>query len=616
MNNISNLNNRFFIFFILVLYHACLCCESSEDHCKNNSNNDSNSSVISFYEERDLELFDSLQQTNQGIFSSKLDKTYTSFGKARLIHHLKNPITDISLLKSRQKQLKILIENPELLEQLKTFLKKIHDYEDNLVYFIENQEDQISKKAVENFYFKSKKLKNFNKSATALDTRNYVKYLGLFTPVLEHLIFHFALEYAHDKLSHSGKCKHHHKHDHHFCVGNLVASANSSLLMKSSLFLLKAAHLGIHLVGIMEMIDQLSSEKAVINQLYNKVAATRTCLLAMKDILALIQTVKYSTLAFSSDNSYLNYLESTSSNQNNNLIKLLNSKAFNINSSLKFLSRIGNTLSSYKILKQQRAPLKSLAMIIGDLDALVSIAQWYNEANQKYTRVCFVNFVKDDSANSPIINMKNIWNLALDHNNIVTNDIKLNTENGTKIIITGPNKAGKSSTLKAVGLNIILAQTFGIVAAKSAKLTIFHKLITSIMVTDDISSDRSMLVAELMRAEQCLTTLNRLKQNEYACLLVDDTLFKGTTFEKGQQLAYQFAKDIGNFKNGCSIIATHLPILTQLEQEDNGIFRNYHISLSIDANGRPCSTFRLEPGISDQRRVFDIIKSDYNLDLN
>jgi DNA mismatch repair ATPase MutS len=174
------------------------------------------------------------------------------------------------------------------------------------------------------------------------------------------------------------------------------------------------------------------------------------------------------------------------------------------------------------------------------------------------------------------------------------------------------DKSGKSSFIKAIALNALLAQTLGIAAAQKADLTPFTRIITYITIADDISNDESMFVAELLRAKKCLATLSALEGNGFSLTIVDDSLFKSTDFEHGQAAAYKFVKDLGAFGSNITLVATHFEALTQLEQATGGLFKNYQMQIQTDATGQKQSSFQLKPGCSPRESVFDIISSGVN----
>lgn len=566
--------------------------------------------IITRQEERDLELFESLNKSDRGIVAF-FDRTHTQSGKACLVHHLKNPTTDVALVQLRQEQIKLLLKNPALLEEVKGLLARVKAAEPDLLYFINHEEDPVARTMINTFYFKNAWLKDFNKSSVALDARNYLKQLGLLSPVVEHLIFHFALSHIQEKLTHAAdhdRHGHHHHHGHGCIHDHLEAPAGSSALVETAFGALKAAHLGIHLMSFKDIVEQMGTERTMVNQLYKKVASVKDGLQAMHALHACLKEHGYTQRAFS-------YQGVVSGQELQHGIKLfdqlLTDSYFDTTSSLGYVSPIGNTLYQYQQLKKYDSSLQVCMERVGDIDVLVSIADWYQEQEAKKAPVCFVDFV---SSTTPVITFKDMWHVALNPEDAIMNDIHLGADAGAyKFIITGPNKAGKSTIIKAVGLNIILAQAFGIAAASKAELTPFYKVLSYMTITDDLAHDRSTFVAELIRAEECVQALQALQPGQYACLLIDDALFKGTNVEKSEDMALRFVDTLGTYGNSCALIATHCKALTQLACEKPTIFKNYRIKMDTDNDGNVRSTFTLEDGVADQAAAFDIIKREQSI---
>jgi DNA mismatch repair ATPase MutS len=601
---------RFGIFFLLLLYHACAACESVEDHC-------SNQSVINFYEKRDLELFSSNTHENTGVFSVFLDRTITEFGKQQLREKLEHPITDKTVLLKRQSQIKYLVENPELITQLQSCLETIRTNQDSLRYFMFNTEDQITKKALEKFYFTSKYTERFNKHALMLDMRNWFKYLGLGTPVIEHMVLHIALDHVKHKTDKSRSStdqgaktapidsEEHADHDeqdeHCNCIGHIHAPHRASGLVKSLYGLIKLVHAGVHIYGITETIEQWSSEKKVINELYHKISQVKACFDAFKKISEL--TVNQKQISLPGDMQSMTQLFEQA-----DIKKFMTSDNFDITKKLGFSSRIGQTLAHFKNLKNNRELLNTATKQIGELDALIALAQWFIQVNTQTKRACLVNFIESDNSQQPYIRSSHMWHIGLSTDKVVTNNLVLSKQEGTKLIITGPNGGGKSTLLKALGINIILAQSYGIAAAESMDMHIMHRLITNMIVTD--GKNKSHMVAEILRAEECLRLLECRKKTEFTCVLIDDSLFTGTNRERTEQLAHQFIKDLGDYHNCCTLVATHMPIISHLAEEHPDKFVAKQMKMLYDEQKRAFSSFMLEPGIFDHTLAFEIIRSN------
>ena len=340
--------SSFFMLLFLTLYPANTCCDSDDHHL--------NKSVIGFYEERDLELFKSSDHSHPGVFLARLDSTYTSYGKNQLIHHLKNPVADAALLELRQQQLHFLFEHPELLQELKSTLADIGRNQAGLIDCISTDKDPLIEQAIKNFYFNYAWFEKLNDSPLALDMLNYMKYVGLFGPVLEHLTMHIALDYIQERKNGHNHGDHTHSHDHrhenhhhgHSCSHTLTAPLDSSLLMKSLFFLIKVGHFGVHALAAKEMISQIISEKALINQLHAKVAYAQACLSGMKQVCILLKESGYQPTAFGLPGLSIDYFDQMILQKGSPFNAIIDNKV-NIQDSIGFFSPIGSTSSTYQL---------------------------------------------------------------------------------------------------------------------------------------------------------------------------------------------------------------------------------------------------------------------------
>jgi len=625
--------NSFYKFFLFIIFFLTF-----QAHTQTNmqaSIQDQNR-IISFYEERDLELFESPNKSHAGVWK-KFDQTQTSMGKKSLQDFFKNPTSDIKILKSRQNIIQKFLTDTSITTNMTQALQTFGNHEHAFTDIQDLEKNAVAQTIIASFYFDYAQLQRFNTSPLALDIKNTFKKFGLFSPLLEHVILHFALEHIQSALGNNNNnhdketCDHdgHHHHDHHdghhhdghVCIDHIKASKDSSLLVKTLIVALKTGHFAMHVIGFKEMIEHTQQQIAVINELYKQLVSVKTCLESLETLDTLIKKDSVLQDIFGTDNPITKLFVQAPDNNSrvsalNELIELLSNDYFDNYDNLSFFSSIGKTLRAHKLLHEAMPELQPALAMVGQLDAYLAVATKLQTTDQIKAPFCFVNFLETNTNNkpilSPVLSMKQAWNIMLERDHVVTNNISLgnsinDNQNPSKIIITGPNKTGKSSLIKALALNIIFAQTFGIAAATHADMTIFHKVLSYITITDDILNDKSMLVAEILRADQCLKDLKALKPNEFAFVVIDDSLFKGTTYEKGQEAAYQFIKEIGTFNNSIACIATHLPLLTKLETEFSQ-FANYRIKIGNNLSGGAFSTFTLERGISSPDDVFRVIQ--------
>lgn len=587
-------------------------------------------SVIDFDVERDLELFHSMNQSNKGVLA-QFDHTFTTFGKQRLYKQFKNPLTDVDQIKTIQDSLRFLIANPTELGALQLELGTFGMSESAGF----GQQGHGAEEIIKKFYFEFGFMQGLNDDALALDLLYGTKILGLFAPVVEHLIFHYALEYlrgghehkdhkhcdqdhGHKKHKHKHGKKDKHKHDHghdhdHHCLIHSLQPADGASALKNALFTcVNWGHLALHLWSMKEMATDLSAQKAVLNLLYKNIGALSTCVKSMHRAHQIIQSHPELQAALGTSSELAQFFAPSDDQDFNDVCQELLGDYFDHDEDLSIFSRVGVTLRTYTLLQKYLPRFQKAFSEFGYIDSLCSIARHISMHDGMANSFCFVDFIQD--ATMPCIDFNKFWNVALGAES-VANDLSLGKNAGLdKIILTGPNKAGKSSVMKALALNIILAQTYGIAAAQSARMTIFHKILSYMIVTDDIGADQSKFVAGLMKADKCLRSHKKLQPGQFAFVVLDDALLDGTTFEKRQQASYQFVKELGALDNNLVLVATHLPLLTMLEQETQGLFRNYRMKIDLNAEGKKESSFSLEPGVCAQEDVFDIIDAQgYNV---
>ena len=155
----------------------------------------------------------------------------------------------------------------------------------------------------------------------------------------------------------------------------------------------------------------------------------------------------------------------------------------------------------------------------------------------------------------------------------VANDFKIQDDH--YYIITGANMAGKSTFLRAVGTNYILAMCGMPVCAKRMTVSIFS-LFSSMRTTDDLTKGISYFKAELLRLQQLI---DYCKQNKKTLIILDEILRGTNSLDKlnGSKL---FLKYIAQLPVS-GIIATHDLELSKMEDSDPERFHNYCFEIQL-----------------------------------
>jgi len=141
----------------------------------------------------------------------------------------------------------------------------------------------------------------------------------------------------------------------------------------------------------------------------------------------------------------------------------------------------------------------------------------------------------------------------------IGNDFSMNG-NGKIVIITGANMAGKSTFLRTIGVNLILAMNGCRVCA--GRLTLKPSdLFTNMRTTDNLHNDESYFFAELLRLQQML---NLIREGKSPFIMIDEML-KGTNSTDKLNGSKALVKQLINLQaNG--IVATHDLKLTELAE--------------------------------------------------
>ena len=247
----------------------------------------------------------------------------------------------------------------------------------------------------------------------------------------------------------------------------------------------------------------------------------------------------------------------------------------------------------------------------GELDVYATLAQLYRDKSSAVNNVgnpvrcCFATFI--DNKEEAILITKNIWHPLIPQDRVRCNTISLggDVDNPRHAIITGPNAAGKSVSMKALLVNIVLGQTFGFACAESFAFTPYTKVIARFTSADDTGNDQSKFMLEATDVVALLKTLEDLKPGEKA-FVVTDELFSGTEVKPAILLSAELCSEVAKMKNVNYLLATHYKDLTKLKELTHNAFENYKVTAFVDENSNVSYPFTLQHGVGDVNVAFDI----------
>jgi len=222
---------------------------------------------------------------------------------------------------------------------------------------------------------------------------------------------------------------------------------------------------------------------------------------------------------------------------------------------------IGSTLWDFhifnrivKLLTVNKDEFMKLYTYIGEIDATISIAS-FRASIPHYCQACFHedNTIHFTQMYHPLIS------------NPVCNDVKMESN----YIITGSNASGKSTYIKAVAINMILAQTINMALAKSASIP-YANILTSMAVRDDIISGESYYMKEINYLKRIV---NQLNEDKLTVCIVDEIL-RGTNTEERIAASVAILNYLNN-RNCLAIVASHDVKISEML---DGKFKNCHFS--------------------------------------
>ncbi len=220
---------------------------------------------------------------------------------------------------------------------------------------------------------------------------------------------------------------------------------------------------------------------------------------------------------------------------------------------------VGATLSDFvkydqiiRMLEGRQKEFMALFEKIGEIDMAIAVASF----RESLPLFCTPTFNEEK-----VLQMDQIYHPLIDEPvcNTVTFD--------SSCIITGSNASGKSTFIKAVAINIILAQSIHTCMAKEMILP-YARMITSMAVRDDLMSGESYYIKEIKY-------LNRIVQNlsdDRLLICAIDEILRGTNTEERIAASSAILKFLDK-RNCIALVASHdIELTTILHQT----YENYH----------------------------------------
>lgn len=183
----------------------------------------------------------------------------------------------------------------------------------------------------------------------------------------------------------------------------------------------------------------------------------------------------------------------------------------------------------------------------------------------------------------------------------VRNDVKLG--NGLQLIVlSGPNMSGKSTFVRGIGINAVLAQCGAPVRAKSLKMSPLA-IGASICILDSLEGGISRFYAEIQR----LKLISDLTSGPIAVLFLLDELLSGTNSHDRLQGSEVLVRTFVQH-GAIGLITTHDLALARIPEGLNGQARNYHFEDYLE-DGKLRFDFKMKDGVVQTSNAIRLMES-------
>jgi hypothetical protein len=233
---------------------------------------------------------------------------------------------------------------------------------------------------------------------------------------------------------------------------------------------------------------------------------------------------------------------------------------------------------------------------VGEVEALSDLASYAYE----HPHDVFPEFAPVP-AESPCFHAEALAHPLIPESAAIRNDLKLDTDLRL-IIISGPNMAGKSTFIRAVGINAVLAQCGAPVRARRLQISQLN-VAASVVVLDSLQGGISRFYAEILRLRQ----ITELAKGPIPVLYLLDELLQGTNSHDRRIGAEAILRSLFN-RGSIGLVTTHDLALTEIAAALGPQATNAHFEDRIE-NGKLHFDHRLSPGIVQTSNALELMRS-------
>lgn len=237
--------------------------------------------------------------------------------------------------------------------------------------------------------------------------------------------------------------------------------------------------------------------------------------------------------------------------------------------------------------------IRSWLAAVGEMEVLAAFSGYaYEHSGDAWPEI-------DDQ--TPGFEAESIAHPLLPESRAVRNDLKLG-DGLQLIVLSGPNMSGKSTFVRGIGVNAVLAQCGAPVRAKRLRMSRLA-VGASICILDSLQGGVSRFYAEIKR----LKLISDLAQGPIPALFLLDELLSGTN-SNDRLLGTQLLVNDLVQRGAMGMVTTHDLALAHIPESMNGSARNYHFEDHLE-NGQLVFDFKLKAGVVQTSNAIKLMQS-------
>lgn len=231
--------------------------------------------------------------------------------------------------------------------------------------------------------------------------------------------------------------------------------------------------------------------------------------------------------------------------------------------------------------------------IVGEIEALLSLAAYsYEHPDDR---------VPEFIEGAAWFHARELGHPLLHEAACIRNEVSISGE-ARVLLISGSNMSGKSTLLRAVGINTVLAMAGAPVRAQRLRMTPLH-VGASIRINDSLQEGSSRFYAEITRLRQILN----LAGEDPALLFLLDELLQGTN-SKDRRIGGEGIVRALVARGAIGLVSTHDLALTDIGGSLDGHLHNVHFQDEL-ANGRMTFDYKLRDGVVTKSNGLELMRS-------